>query len=162
MKKLLDMSPLNILGTDYELLLYSKRWVMEGTPGSVNFPYAKIYIDTDLSDDRIVEVIFHEILEIIKDRFTIDDLPHVALCALEFGIIDVFRHNKEFRQALGLACMGSKGNTYTHEDFAAYKAPPTLPTPLQKEEIRDLLRKKKKEDKSRGTEEEENAQGMGI
>ncbi len=115
-EQLIKMSPLNILGADFHLVLHPKRWRNKGTPGTVNFPMAKIYLDTSLDDNRLIEILFHEILEVLVDRFTLKDLSHVGICALEFGIMEVFRNNDVFRRTIG-DVYTNEGNEYKFEDF---------------------------------------------
>lgn len=118
MQQLIKMSPINVLGADFHLVLYPKRWQKVGTPGSVNFPMAKIHLDTSLDDNRLIEILFHEILEILVDRFTLKGLDHIGICALEFGLMDTFRSNLILRKLIG-EVYTNEGNTYEFSDFEA-------------------------------------------
>jgi len=148
LKQLVDMTPLNILGLEYDIVLHPKRWLSSGSPGTVVFPHAKIYLDTSLSDDRIIEILFHEIMEVVLDRFTIREISHIGICALEFGVMDVLRHNPKFRKAIGTACMGTRGNTYDFSDFEENKGAEIKADP--KEEVfKDFPTERKKKKVSR-------------
>lgn len=143
MEQLIKMSPLNVLGADFHLVLHEKRWRNKGTPGTVNFPLAKIYLDTSLDDNRLIEVLFHEIIEILVDRFTLKDLSHVGICALEYGIMEVFRSNEIFRKLIG-DVYTTGGNEYKFEDFEEETVQPQSLKKALKE-----LRKDKKKNKAR-------------
>lgn len=144
LKMLVKMTPLNILGTDYDIILHEKKWITTGSPGTVNFPHAKIWLDVSLDDDRIVDILLHEILEVIKDRFTIEELPHTALCAIEFGIMDVLRHNSMFRKAIGMASLGTKGNKYEFKDFRDATGQKKVEISSEEEALAALLKEEKK------------------
>lgn len=156
LKKLVSMSPMNILGIRYELLLCERRWKETGSPGTVNFPFSKIYLDVSLSDERILEVLLHEILEVIKDAFTIE-IEHPELCGIHLGIMDVLRHNQEFRKAIGTMSSTGDGSGYTHEDFEEKSE--DFPTG-DAEEIYNNICKKTKKKKPRKGRKKQKAKGM--
>jgi hypothetical protein len=148
------MTPLNVLGTDYDLVLCDKKWKSTGSPGTVNFPHAKIYLDTDLDDDRIVDVLMHEIFEIIKDRFTINELSHISLCAFELGVSRTLKDNPIMLDIIALSRGKTEGNTYEFEDFkkleeAAGGVPTEIPKGKMERILRKLKEKKKKSRKNR-------------
>lgn len=126
------------------MVFVEKGWKGMGTPGSVNFPHCKIYLDTAISDNRMMEILIHEIVEIIKDRFTLVDLDHPALCSIEYGIFNVLKDNRALREALEMACRSTEGNLYEFSDFNEIQK-------TTKEDIGDFIEKisKKRSTKSK-------------
>ena len=111
------MGTLNILGTRYWIEFIPRRWVEFDSPGSVNFPLGRISLDRDLDNGRILEILLHEIGEVIVDRFTVTEYNHTSLCCIEFGITETFRRNPKLVRVYLKYLNDCRGNYYAEGDF---------------------------------------------
>ncbi len=117
LKELMHITPIDILGTPYDLVFSERKWKYTGSPGTVNFPLRKIYIDTSIANDLVMEVLLHEITEVVKDRFTVRRFNHQSVCEMEFGVTDVFRRNPRFGKCYANFVSDSRGGEYEPKDF---------------------------------------------
>ena len=120
LKKLLKVSPIDILGEKYHLVFHTKRWLAEGSPGTVNFPHEKIYIDISMENNRILSILLHELMEIINDRYSLE-LPHTTICIITEGLMSIFRDNSDFSSIMDSFSFDCSGNDYAFEDFEETK-----------------------------------------
>jgi len=111
------MGSINILGTPYCIEFIARRWADYESPGSVNFPLRRISLDSDIDNGRILEILLHEIVEAIVDRFSIVEYNHMALCCIEFGMTETFRRNPKFVKVYIKYINDCRGNYYVEEDF---------------------------------------------
>lgn len=153
-EQLTKMSPLNILGDRYYIVMHDKRWKEMGTPGTVNFPLGTIYLDTGLSDDRLYGILMHEILEIILDQYTIR-LEHPALCALERALTLVLKENPIFMKMTSTAPLETRGNKYEFNDFEE-----TQGATIEKIYVPTEDEKKKEKVKSKNNSRKKKVKGM--
>lgn len=115
-KNLAKLSPIEIGGEKYDLVFHDKRWRESGSPGTVIFPHAKIYLDVSLENNRILGILTHELIEIINEKFSLT-LPHPSICILEGAMTSIFRDNKELGQLITSHSDDYNGNSYEFSDF---------------------------------------------
>ena len=140
LKQLVQITDLRVVGHEYSLVFCPKKWHVTGSPGTVNFPFKRIWIDTDLTDNQVLEILFHEVIEIIIDRFTVKDLSdHASLCALEYGISDFFKSNPAFGKLYLENINNNKGLTYVQDDFKGDNA--TADSPIAEGTVDEVLQK---------------------
>lgn len=69
------------------------RW---GTPGQIGFHLVNtIFLDPDVTDQELLSVLVHEILEGILKRFNIE-VPHHVISSLEVGFYNLLLNNPDF------------------------------------------------------------------
>lgn len=69
------------------------RW---GTPGQIGFHLVNtIFLDPDVTDQELLSVLIHEILEGILKRFNIE-VPHHVISSLEVGFYNLLLTNPDF------------------------------------------------------------------
>lgn len=69
------------------------RW---GTPGQIGFHLVNtIFLDPDVTDQELLSVLIHEILEGILKRFNIE-VPHHVISSLEVGFYNLLLNNSDF------------------------------------------------------------------
>ena len=68
------------------------RW---GTPGQIGFHLVNtIYLDPEVTDQELLSVLVHEILEGILKRFNIE-VPHHVISSLEVGFYNLLLNNPD-------------------------------------------------------------------
>jgi hypothetical protein len=142
LRQLEKISPLNVGGEKYHLVFHEKRWRLDGSPGTVNFPHAKIYLDTSLENNRIIAILNHELLEIINDKYSLE-LPHPILCVLENTTTEILRDNKEYRELLPKYVSDYTGNNYDFKDFTETEELQIEETPMETKDPPTTKSKKK-------------------
>ena len=120
LEKLANVSPVDILGENYHIVLHDKRWIQEGSPGTVNFPHRKIYLDTALENNAILSLLIHEVLEVLNDRFDLH-LEHNKICILGELLIYIFKKNTELGPLFTKFITDCSGNLYDFKDFEETK-----------------------------------------
>ncbi len=139
LKNLEQLSPINVGGEKYHLVFHDKRWRVDGSPGTVNFPHAKIYLDTSLENNRILAILTHELIEVINDKFSLE-LPHSSICIMEDAFTGILRNNKEYTEMLGKYSSDYTGNKYEFSDFMETKE-----MQIEEREVEDTKTSGKKE-----------------